>query len=225
MVRPFVLCLIVGLCNALGRADEPKVRARPITEAESVLAVYREDWGLASSGGPAIILAAWPDGQIVWSKDRLNGGTPYFAGSVDPKKVAALLSRFEKVGLFADEKLNRAHFGPDSQFNTVLVKSGKKQVKMQSWHELNEVSDNIVADHRGAVLLEGRRRLDELRKAPADYLFFRAVWSETRTELSDLIPGESVPTTGRPAMKAGVLSWLEGAVTAKSNGFGEPPRK
>jgi hypothetical protein len=217
--------LIVGLCSAFGRAEEPIDRRRPITDADSVLAVYREGWGLASSRGPAIILAAWPDGQIVWSKDRLNGGTPYFAGRVDPKKVAGVLSGFEKEGLFADDKLNRAHFGPDSQFITVLIKSGKKQVKMQSWHELYEISDNIVVDHRGAVVLEGRRRLDELRKAPADYLFFRTVWSETRTKLSDLIPDEGGPSTGRPMTKAGVLSWLEGTATAKPHGVGDPPKK
>jgi len=226
VVRPFVLCLIVGLCNAFGRADEPKECTRPITEAESVLAVYREDLGFFSTGEPAMILAAWPDGHIVWSKDRLKGGAPYFAGRADPKKVSGLLSRFEKEGLFADEKLNQAHFGPDSQFNTVLIKSGKKQVEMVSWHELMEVSDNWVATHQGGSrLLEGQRRLDELRKEPADYLFFRAVWSETRTKISDLVPGESVLSTGRPKRKAGVLWWQEGAVTSKPSGAGEPSKK
>src|SRR5262249_23558051 len=71
---------------------------------DSVLAVYREDWGLASSGEPAIILVAWPDGHIIWSGDRLKGGAPYRAGHADPKRVTALLARFHKDGLFADEK-------------------------------------------------------------------------------------------------------------------------
>jgi len=44
-------------------ADEPKPAMRPISEAESVLAIYREDWSLGSSGEPAIIFAAWPDGS------------------------------------------------------------------------------------------------------------------------------------------------------------------
>lgn len=225
MIRLLVLCLMVGPCFAFGRAAEPKERTLPISEAESVLAVYREDWRLAPQGGPAIILVAWPDGSIFWSKDRINGGAPYLAGRVDPKMIIQLLSKFEKEGLFTDDKLNQANFGPDSQFSTVLIKTGKQKVNMQSWHELLEVSDNIVVDHRGAVALEGRRRLDELRKAPADYLFFRTVWSETRTRLNDLIPAEGVPTRGKPVKKAGALSWLEGPVVGKRHGGDEPPKK
>ena len=198
---------------------------RPISEADSVLAVYREDWGLDSPGEPAIILVAWADGHIVWSGDRLNGGAPYRAGHVDPKKLAAILSRFDKDGLFADEKLNHAHFGPDSQFITVFIKSGKKQVKMQSWHELFEVSDNVVVDHNGAGTREGRRRLDVLSKAPADYLFFRFVWSETRAKVTDLIPGKSNASAGKPVMKAGVFSWQELAAVPKPNSAGDPSKK
>ena len=86
------------------------------------------------------------------------------------EELSALLSRFDKDGLFADERLNDAKFGPDSRFTTLFIKSGKKQVKMSSWHELMEKSDKLVADHHGAAVLDGRRRLDVLRKTPADYL-------------------------------------------------------
>jgi hypothetical protein len=61
--------------------DEPKETTRPITDADSVVAIYREDWGLLSSGSPAIILAAWPDGHIIWSGDHVKGGVPYFRRS------------------------------------------------------------------------------------------------------------------------------------------------
>jgi hypothetical protein len=125
-----------------------------------------------------------------------------------------LLARFDKDGLFGNEKLNQAHFGPDSQFITVLIKSGKKQVRMQSWHELYEASGNVAVDQDGASLLDGRRRLDVLRKASAEYLFYRTVWSEARSKLTDLIPSESTPSAGKPFMKAGVLSWQEPAPAA-----------
>jgi hypothetical protein len=226
MLRSAVSSLLFGLCVSTLSAEEPKQAMQPISEADSVLAVYRE-----SSGGivpllePAIILVAWSDGHLVWSLDRLKGGAPYRAGRVDPKKIAALLARFDKDGLFADENLNRANFGPDSQFITMLIKSGKKQVKMQSWHELFEDSDGFVADDKGASTLDGRRRLDVLRKASSDYLFFRFVWSETRAKLTDLIPGESTASAGKPFMEAGVLSWQEPAATPKPNGAGSPSRK
>ena len=225
MLRSLVVGLFVGLCVLTVAAEEPKLTLRQITEAESVLAVYREDWGRASRGGPAMFLAAWPDGHIVWSGDRLEGGPPYRAGRVDPMKLTALLARLEKDGLFADEKLGQAHFGPDSQFTTVFIKSGKKQLKMQSWHELFEASGELVVDQSGVSALDGRRRLDVLRKAPADYLFFRTVWSETSTKLADLIPRESRPSGGRLVMKAGVLSWQEPAATPDSNGAADPPKR
>jgi len=108
-----VSTFVFGLCASTLSAAEPKQAMRPITEADSVLAVYREDWRRASRGEPRIILVAWPDGQMIWSDDRLKGGAPYRAGQVAPGKVTALLARFDQDGLFADEKLNRAHFGPE----------------------------------------------------------------------------------------------------------------
>jgi hypothetical protein len=220
-----VCCLPLAFCLAALSPGEPNQTLRPISEADSVLAVYREDWGLASSGAPAVLLVAWPDGHIVWSSDRLKGGPPYYTGSTSPKKVAALLARFEKDGLLADEKLNDPQFGPDSQFTTLLIKRGKQQAKMQSWHELFEVSDSMVVDHHGVQSLRGRRRLDVLRKAPKDYLFFRLVWSETRGKLNDLIPAQGTVSAGKPFLKVGVLSWQEPAATPKTSGAGSPPPK
>jgi|SRR5262245_48937852 len=211
MLRLIPWCVVLSVGVATVCAEEPKVTVRPISDADSVIAVYREDHGRASGGGPAMILAAWPDGHVVWSADRVKGGAPYRAGRVDPKKLTALLARFDNDGLFADDRLNQAHFGPDSQFITVYIKTGKSQVKMRSWHELFEESDKRVVDHRGVATLEGRRRLDVLREAPAEYLFFRSVWSETRGRLNDLVPAESTASAGKPVMKSGVLTWEEPA--------------
>lgn len=58
------------------RACRPET-SRRLTEAESVLAIYAEDWGLASDGTPKLILALWPDGRLVWSSDQMAGGPPY----------------------------------------------------------------------------------------------------------------------------------------------------
>ena len=180
---------------------------RSISEADSIMAVYREDHGRGSRGGPVAILIVWPDGRLLWSSDRLKGGAPFRAGRIEAKKVATVLDRFEKDGLLGDDTLNRPLFGPDSQFITVLIRSGQKQAKMQSWHELIEEAVDMVVDHRGVSRLEGRRRLDVIRKAPADYQFFRFVWSEARSKLSELIPTESTCESGRPVVNAGVLSW------------------
>lgn len=181
---------------------------RPITEAESVVAVYSHCGG-RSVDGPAVMFVAWPDGCVIWSEDKQKGGAPYRTGKTDPKKITALLANFDDDGLFGNKKLNRAYFGPDSSFVTVLVKSGKRQLKMESWHELYENDGKGVATDRGAGGLQGRRRLDVLSEEPSDYLFFRFVWSETRGKLAGLIPIESTKTNGKPVMDAGELSWLE----------------
>jgi len=203
-------CVFVCLLPLMIGAGKEQPRPRPIERAETVLAIYPEDWGLASAKPvSAIVLAIWPDGHIVWSKDRLHGGAPYFTGRIDPEDVSALLSRFEHDGLFADKKLNWAHFGPDSDFTTLLVKSGKKQLKMQSWHELYEDGGKAIVGHHGARGLDGRRRLEALRDEPAEYLHYRFVWSETRGRLIDLIPNDGKPISGRPVVDRGGVSWQQ----------------
>jgi hypothetical protein len=207
LLRSIVCSLLFFAVAIVVFAEEAKVSTRPITDADAVLAVYHEDWCLNSAGEPAIILVAWPDGHIVWSGDRVKGGAPYRVGQIDPEKVALLLKRFDRDGLFADEKLSRANFGPDSAFTTLYVKSGKNKVEMNSWHELAEESGSGVADHHGISSLQGQHRLAVLRESPAEYLFFRFVWSETRGKLASLIPSESTASAGKPIMEAGVLSW------------------
>src|SRR5207302_434840 len=95
------VCLLICLSSVFALAAQERPRPRPIEKADTVIAIYSQDWGLASAGNPTIILAIWPDGRVVWSKDRLCGGSPYFTGQVDPEVVETLVSRFEKDGLFA----------------------------------------------------------------------------------------------------------------------------
>lgn len=209
MLRLFLVSVIIFVSGSMsGRCDDlPSLR--PITNAEAVIAVCYEDWGLHSKGVPAVILAIWPDGHVVWSKDRLRGGAPYFSSQIDREKVSALLARFDEDGLFANKELNRVHFGPDSECVSIFVKFGRKQLKMQSWHELVEAAGEAIADSHGAGGLNGRRRLDVLRTQPADYLFYRFVWTETRGTLNELIPNESTDVSGECVMKQGILSWKE----------------
>src|SRR5262249_27490174 len=191
------------------RAEDPKPARRPISAAESVLAVYVEDWGFASSGQHPLLLAIWPDGTAVWSTDRLKGGAPYRTGKIEPKRVTEFLKRVETDGLFADKKTRWSHFGPDSQFTTIFLKSGKDSIKMSSWHELGEAGGGWAGRDGGLTMLDGKRRLDVIRQSSAEFLYFRFVWAETRGRLSDLLPAESQPTSGRPVMKAGEYFWEE----------------
>jgi hypothetical protein len=189
------------------RADEPTPARRPISAADSVLAVYVESLGFGGGGQDRLLLAVWPDGVAVWSKDRLKGGAPYLTGKVEPKRVAELLKRVEADGLFADKKTRWSNFGPDSTFTTIFLKSGKDTLKMQSWHELGEAGGHWAGTDGGLTMLDGRRRLDVIRQSSTEFLYFRFVWAETRGRLNDLLPVESRPTSGRPVMKAGEYYW------------------
>lgn len=209
MHRLSQLFLVVLLLAGTDKKDDSKSFIRPISEAESVLAVYYEDWGLASSGMPQIIVAAWPDGHIVWSRDRVKGGAPYRSAEIDPRTIAAMLERFEQDGLFHQKKRLDGGIIPDAHFQKILIKSGKKQLGMASPHELFEDDGTVAVTESGALSLEGQRRLDVLREEPKEYLFFRFVWSETRSALNNLIPEEGVACAGKPIMDAGVLSWDE----------------
>jgi hypothetical protein len=71
----YAVFFLVSVGAVTGCEGQPKQPIRPITEAESVLAVYREDSRLASSGASALILAAWPDGHVVWSPPSVAGKT------------------------------------------------------------------------------------------------------------------------------------------------------
>jgi hypothetical protein len=106
--------LLVVACCAPAFAGDAVPTQRAIENADSVIAIYPDNVGL---GGrvPAIILAIWPDGQIVWSTDRVMGGAPYFTGNVDPTDVEDVVADLERDGLFADEQLNAGHYGIDGR--------------------------------------------------------------------------------------------------------------
>lgn len=203
------LAILLLLTCHVARAESV---SRPITEADAVLAVYAEDWGLTSAGQPRLILAVWKDGYTVWSEDRVRGGAPYHAGQVVPKRVNTLLANLERDGLFADESLARAHFGPDAKFTTILIRFNKKQIKMCSWHELSEAEGGCVAAAHGLTGLNGQPLFGALKEQPGDYLLFRFVWSEIRARAADLLPSAEKPVSGELVMEYGILSWRESQV-------------
>jgi hypothetical protein len=183
---------------------------RPLEEAEAIVAIYLLDWGGESPPrGPNLIAAIWGDGKVVWSRDRVLGGAPYLAGRVDPKKFTDLVARLQRDGVFADERLGDLHFGPDSRHTNIVVNSGKRRLKLQSWHELFEQNEKLVATSRGISSLEGRRREDVLREDTAEYRHFRSTWDRIRAAVADLVPTQGEPIDGTLVPEAGIVSWKE----------------
>jgi hypothetical protein len=184
---------------------------RPITAAEEVVAIYVDQGLRPSGGGPKLVLAAWGDGQVVWSQNAVEGGAPYFAGQVPPARVAEALERVTRDGAFADETLGHVRYGPDAGYTTILLKHGGHRLEMSSWHELYEEAGKLVAGASGLRPLEGRDRLAALRAEPAEYLYYRMAWAELRTLAASLRPAGGRRVRGELVMANRMLSWREAA--------------
>ena len=195
-------CLFFATSNGGSSKDE----LIPISSAEQVVTVTTHDWGRASDGQPKLVVAVWSDGVIVWSKNRIAGGAPYLRGKIEPTSCSTLLKRLDHDGYFANESLSQTHFGPDSQFTSILIKNENKKIEMQSWHELFELSGKIVCTSSGATGLKGKR-LESLANATKEYVHYRLAWAELRLMINQLLPTTGQTTNGDIHMEHGIMSW------------------
>jgi len=216
-MRRCVCFLLIACITITGTAGEdPPDGVRPITLAKGVLAVWYSDWGLFSPNpGPHLIFAAWPDGHVVWSNDRVKGGPPYHEGHIDPAKVTNLLKRFESDGLYSDKVRNQGRVTVDSDFVRILIRYGNHKAEMSSSHELDENRQAIATQKKDGRVPNSKRRMDMLREEPTDQLLFRFVWADTRLRMTELLPLESSVSNGRLIMKAGIMSWQNDATDDK----------
>jgi hypothetical protein len=164
---------------------------RVALNAKPVISVYTENMGRETrgAGGPAILVAVWGDGSIVWSHDAIEGGPPYQIGRCGAESVLSLFNDLEKKGVFEDRSLERAYFGPDSRFTTIQLDDGRRRLRMQSWHELYEQHGKVVAGSHGLTALNGRSLEEVVKTEPEPYQKYRRTWSELRSRLAGLIPG------------------------------------
>ena len=211
MRRSFLCCGLMLVLIVPVRADEQEKPGIPITDVESIFAIYKENHGFGIDGRPPhqLIFALWPDGRMVWSELKIAGGPPYRAAKINPSKLTEVLEKIRADGMFDDKALKKTHFGPDSQTTVILVKSNGQRLKMQSWHELYESHSDVIATEHGITPRAGRARWDILRESAKDYIFYRLGWDELRLAAAGLIPGESKPTDGKLEIRKGAAFWVE----------------
>jgi hypothetical protein len=97
-----------------------------------------------------------------------------------------------------------------------MIRSGKDQLEVASWHELAETSGQVIASHRGLMGLEGRPLYRALKDEPSEYLLFRMAWSDIRARTAEMIPSAGKSIKGKLDMDRGVLSW-HGDTTEKGS--------
>ncbi len=215
MVRVAYLSVVTSIAVLLVvAAYGAQPTRRTLDDANCMLAIWNEDWGLASSGDPKLVLAVWKDGYVAWSEQRIAGGGPYRTGRVDPKLVASFCSNLDRDGLFA-QQCRMSYWGPDSFFTAIRAQFGKKKLQMDSWHELAESHGKVVALSGGLTPLGGRSLFEALKTEPAEYLFFRFLWSEVRSRAAGLVPSDGSLVNGRLVKQRGAIVWEETPAESK----------
>ena len=192
-----VACALVG-CGAS--------RAR---HTDDHLVVYSTDRNLGSTTlGPQLILGAWPDGTVIWSENRLNGGSPYYTATVKPEVLAEALQALKARGFFRDG--NHSYYGPDSQCTSIAVRTGDDYVELHSWHELFEQGGLGIGEHFGLTDLDSRNFYDTIANQPREHLLFRLRWYDARMAASHLRPAVGKPTSGSLVIENDVATWKHG---------------
>jgi len=196
-----LLCLLSALPLPAGAEEAGKTAAPQPAQARQegppVLAVEFDSYGLREK--KHLVLAAWPDGTIIWRVPGKDEEKPvYKTGRTDAAEIAGFLTRMEKEGVFkkGDDFLN--HVGPDASFHRIHLLKGKQHVELVSWHEVYEESPKVVATAHGLVYLQDgdtREKIEKEYNTP-DYEAFRRLWREVRNFAGGLIPKEGMPYEG-----------------------------
>lgn len=168
-------------------------------ESCPVVAIWRDDHGNAPTKdfGPFVITAIWQDGTVIWSKDNVRGGPPYFRGNIDPDGLESVLQ-----GLAADEAFvvpyaYQNNFGPDSFFTAVYLFHKGLAFFSRSWHEMAEQNSKVVAASGGMLsltALDGKSREEFLKDDKEDYLKYRQMWERIRRAITSLLPEKGEET-------------------------------
>lgn len=140
-----------------------------------------------------ILVVAWPDGMMVWSKDQVKGGPPFLTAKVDEAKIHEFLTRLEKEQVFKKDADFLVQIGPDASHHSIQIRAGNRQVELLSWHELFEKEPKLVATSRGISSLDGKSREEVLKADTKEYQQFRKLWNEIRDFTRTLIPREGTP--------------------------------
>jgi len=178
-------------CSATDSGRNASQVLRPITDGRDVFAVYTEDWGFTPGRDPALVVALWPDGYVVWSADRIRGGKPYHAARISPDTLSKFVARIQCEGRFRDETLVRSWAPWESELTTVRLSHSEHAITLRSAHEL----DPNHATAPGKL----RRQYEE----------FRSLWDEIRSWGDGFIPSTGSLVDGELVMKSGAAAWKE----------------
>jgi len=114
-----------------------------------VILIHSENSHMTIRG---VLVAVWKDGRIIWSKNRgreERGGRPYFEGKISEKKIAEVLEKLKKTGVFDDPFLNIEELSMGRGYELVIsIIDGEKTLCMKSKQNFQGSSSNIKLSFR-----------------------------------------------------------------------------
>ena len=133
-----------------------------------------------------LIVAAWNNGDMIWSTNTIYGGEPYlYSKASESNDVFTALTAFQNKGYFSPEFSVR-NFGPDSSYIGIFISSGTNVLYTRSWHEIFEQNQNLIALSSGITTLDGRNKEIVLQDDKAEYLKYRAMWADIRFQINNI---------------------------------------
>ena len=183
LFAPLLASLLVS-CAAAPPVTAPVSMATP-----SIAMTIRGGHMIAEENPyPRILMAAWPDGRIVWSVDQTKGGPPFRESKVTPAALRAILAKFEKAGVFREDGFRHSWLGPDSTYHSIWLSDAGKHTRIETWHELFEANPNLIVIDGAVTTLDGRKREDVIASDTKEFQEFRKLWSDLRADLKGLTP-------------------------------------
>src|SRR5262249_30056836 len=129
---------------------------------------------------------------------------------IDPHTITAALALFEQEGLFDCASLRQHPLPPpDCSFKVILLRSGTKELMMQSWHEECGETPTTVTLSLGVWPRIDLNPGETLARGPASYLPFGVIWCERRQGVNRLTPASGEPIDGELVMEGDVRYWRE----------------
>ncbi len=170
-----------------------------VTGVPASVVVYLEATHLPSwnSDWPRLILAIWSDGRVVCSRDTIQGGEPYVAGSSDAKDVQALIGRLTSHAVSANVKPRTRYCGPSYPSTHIFFRTGDGHMfEIDSWHEYQEHDSQRVFNGKVWVSLNAGQTINEILAGADDrYVSFRSLWVLLRQNVDAMVPASVQPTT------------------------------
>jgi hypothetical protein len=86
-----------------------------------------------------VIACVWPDGRVVWSEDRTNGGAPYFTDRIEPKQLRKFMAALDTKGIFARKVW--FNVGIDLPYYSINIIDGRRRLAIDASFDYGLGSD------------------------------------------------------------------------------------